>query len=133
MPAPDRIKTYLKGVVTELSDLGSRELYADSVLTKCAVQCVPVRLRVPQDHPLYADLEQTSHTVAHTFPLELLGYNIGSNAGLVTWLRDYFREWIEPARRTCYRSVVMDVNIYWRTMKVHICPCHMMFIFCSIS
>lgn len=79
---------------------------------------IPVKLHVPMESELHQAFTGANKNVDTMYPVEMLHYNIGSNDGLVKWMKDYHDEWVEPARRTEYRSVYADVNIYWRMMKV---------------
>lgn len=76
------------------------------------VREIPIKLdnKTTQD----ADLDRKF------IPLAILKQNIGSNAGLLSLLK----EWrVEEHGRAHTPALLVDVNIYWRVMKVLSCFC----------
>ena len=117
MPAPDqileqKINTEILSYVKAHEDEPTT-CFEDSVSRD--VTRVPIKRDSPESNQADAD--------RFFVPKGILGHNIGSNAGLLKLLMNARRD---EAGLPNYSVLLVDVNIYWRIMKV--CYDHL---FCS--
>lgn len=104
------------------------ERHLNSMATRWNVRDIPVKPNMLQGGLEPEDLSdeersihqtRTLHPDGPTYmkPMHLYEYNIGSNSGLVSYMKQLYAERKET-KSTGIRVVLCDCNIYWRIMKV---------------
>lgn len=121
MPSKDEFFANISHFVSQLNELDQREFIDDALVTEFKIDTVPMKLRVSEDHRFRQLLREANTDMSTFLPVDLLKYNIGSNAGLVQFWKSYYEEHIERKPIKKYKTVMSDVNIFFRSLKVHFC------------
>ena len=120
MPSFDELRPLLeKAVKMMLANEAKPYRWKDSLCYRFDVNTVPPTMFPPQGDPLYELWHNRQSNNCTMYPVRIDPYNIGSKEGLLTFCKQYYEEWIKPTKnKGVYKATVMDVNIYWRSIKV---------------
>jgi hypothetical protein len=105
-------------------DASSPLRHATSVCVRFGVNRVPLKpvVSIDSDRKLHKYLQESRDGMRHFHPVRIATDNIGSNAGLLRLLRKMSED--HQSAPVCDRKRVflaVDINIYWRIMKVSCC------------
>ena len=117
---PDGAFARLVAMFGEL-DGGNFQLFSDSLVNRLKVRRVPLKVQVNRriSREGYQRSIQSLDGLDNFHPKDVLGLNIGANAGLFKILKNMSDEHDAlPESGKCIKVVVCDVDIYQRILKV---------------
>lgn len=118
---PDNILSTQSDVTAAITYIlqNQRQYYDNSTVRQYDVRNIPPKIDV-RNNPNLMDIVEAKHNSTHTVhPVKLLDHNIGSNAGLISVLRQiYEHNNMHIDKCDKYMLLNVDENIYWRILKV---------------
>lgn len=127
---PTSFLPYIDSQITYTTDLSltvNRNQYADALCVKAKLQNIPLKFHPTTGWDEKSGIPKAEWESARRIaplkpdgarfmtPKMLYAYNIGSNAGLVMYLRKYYNDNKSTHR---YGVLISDCNIFFRTVKV---------------
>lgn len=98
-----------------------KDLLVESFMVRWEVDRVPLKPNPesPQVPNEYKEaIKQAPDTLANFYPKGVFPHNIGSNEGIVWFLKNYYEDFIQDNPERKYNVITCDENIYKRAMRV---------------